>query len=288
MTEEQLQLLRSLRPQGQDEQETGVPEARAAAEAAGLAEELRNERENDLAMRGALGQIEPPPELENSLRIAMRAARGIGEPPAELRDAVLAAVQLPQATAPAAPASPALAAVPAAHPSRRNSQRQSRRQWLGWGVGIAASLAIGGKWWWETHALTLRRLTASLTSITRRGISLDLMSMDKAVVSEWMAAKNAPRLVALPPKLNELPRKGCHLYDVEGRPVSLECFLLPEMQQLHLYTTPSSGLVNPPAATAGLDIARDGDLTLATWAREGQTLVLVSHEDPELIRSLIG
>lgn len=276
MTEEQLQLLRSLRPQGQDEHEVGVPEAWAAAEAAGLAEGLHNERENDLAMRGALGQIEPPVGLENSLRIAMRAARGIGEPPAELREAVLAAVQLPQATAPAAQL-----------PSR-HSRRPSRRQWLGWGVGIAASLAIGGKWWWETQAFTLRRLTAALTAITRKGISLDLMSMDKAIVGEWLAAKKAPRLAALPPKLNELPRKGCHLYDVEGRPVSLECFLLPEMQQLHLYTTPSSGLVNPPDARNGVEITRNGDLTLATWAQEGQTLLLVSHEDPELVRGLLG
>jgi hypothetical protein len=276
MTEEQLQLLRSLRPQGQDEHETGVPEARAAAAEAGLAEDLQNERENDLAMRAALGQVEPPPGLENALRLAMRTARGIGElpaePPAELREAVLAAVQLP----------------PAPPPAAREPRRQSRRQWLGWGVGMAASLAIGGKWWWETQILTLRRLTGALTAITRRGISLDLMSMDRAVVGEWLTAKNAPRLAALPPKLNELPRKGCHLYDVEGRPVSLECFLLPEMQQLHLYTTASLGLLNPPDDSAGVNIGRDGDLTLAIWAQEGKTLLLVSHEDPDLVRGLLG
>ncbi len=268
MTEEQLQLLRSLRPQGQDEHEIGVPEARAAAEDAGLTADLENERENDLAMRSALGQVEPPAGLEDSLRIAMRAARGIGEPPAELRESVLSAVRLSRPATPAA--------------------RQSRRRWLGWGVGIAASLAVGGKWWWETQAFTLRRLTGALTAITREGISLDLMSMDKVAVGEWMAANNAPRLAALPLKLNELPRKGCHLYDVEGRPVSLECFLLPEMQQLHLYTTPSAGLVNPPTARAGVTLTRDGDLTLATWTAEGQTLLLVSHEAPELVRSLIG
>ncbi|MGL4399034.1 MAG: hypothetical protein ACRCXD_04125 [Luteolibacter sp.] len=268
MTEEQLQLLRSLRPQGQDEHEAGVPEARAAAEDAGLTGRLDHERENDLVMRGALGQVEPPAGLENSLRIAMRAARGIGEPPAELRESVLSAVRLPRTAAPAV--------------------RQSRRRWLGWGVGIAASLAVGGKWWWDTQAFTLRRLTGALTAITRQGITLDLMSMDKVAVGDWLAANKAPRLAALPAKLNELPRKGCHLYDVEGRPVSLECFLLPEMQQLHLYTTPSAGLVNPPASRAGVVISQDGDLTLATWAAEDQTLLLVSHEAPELVRSLIG
>jgi hypothetical protein len=268
MTEEQLQLLRSLRPHGQDEHEAGVPEARAAAGHSGLTVDLNKERENDLAMRSALGQVEPPAGLEDTLRIAMRAARGIGEPPAELRESVLSAVRLPQSSVPAA--------------------RQSRRRWLGWGVGIAASLAVGGKWWWETQAFTLRRLTGELTAITRKGISLSLMSMDKVAVGDWLTANKAPRLTVLPPKLNELPRKGCHLYDIDGRPVSLECFLLPEMQQLHLYTTPSAGLVNPPASGAGVKITRDGDLTLATWAAEGQTLLLVSHEAPELVRSLIG
>jgi hypothetical protein len=60
----------------------------------------------------------------------------------------------------------------------------SRRRWLGWGAGIVASLAVGGKWWWETQAFTLRRLTGALTAITREGITLDLMSMDKDVVGE--------------------------------------------------------------------------------------------------------
>lgn len=266
MTEEQLQLLRSLRPQGQDEHEVGVPEARAAAEDAGLTIHLGDERQTDLAMRSALGQIEPPTGLEDALMNAMRAARGICEPPAELRESVLSAVRLPR---------PPVSVV-----------RLSRRRWLGWGVGIAASLAVSGKWWWETQAFTLRRLTGALTAITRAGISLDLMSMDKVAVGEWLAANKAPRLAALPSKLNELPRKGCHLYEIENRPVSLECFLLPEMKQLHLYTTASAGLVNPPGAA--VKITQDGDLTLATWATEGLTLLLVSHETPELVRDLIG
>lgn len=268
MTEEQLQLLRSLRPLGQDEHEAGVPEARAAAEDAGLTVHLDDERQTDLAMRGALGQVEPPAGLEDALRIAIRAARGIGEPPAELRESVLSAVRLPR---------------PAG-----SVTRQSRRRWLGWGAGIAASLVVGGKWWWETRAFTLSRLTGALTAITREGISLSLMSMDKVAVGDWLTANNAPRLAVLPAKLNELPRKGCHLYDIEGRPVSLECFLLPDMRQLHLYTTPSAGLVNPPAPGAALEIAADRELTIATWANEGQTLLLVSHESPELIRGLIG
>ena len=72
-------------------------------------------------------------------------------------------------------------------------------------MGIAASLAVGDKWWWETQAFTLRRLTGELTAITRKGIALSLMSMDKVAVGDWLMANKAPRLTVLPAKLNELP-----------------------------------------------------------------------------------
>ncbi len=268
MTEEQLQLLRSLRPHGQDEHEVGVAEARAAADHAGLSDHLDDELQTDLAMRSALGKIEPPDGLEDALKNAMRAARNTCEPPAELRESVISAIRHTRSPQPIA--------------------RHSRRSWLGLGAGIAASIAIGGKWWWDFRAFTLDRFTREFTAVTRYGISLALMSMDKVAVEEWLIANHAPRLKALPKKLDALPRKGCHLYDIDGNPVSLECFLLPEMQQLHLYSTPSAGLMNPPPAGAPVKIVRDGDLTLATWAQEEQTLLLISHESPELILDLVG
>ncbi len=221
-------------------------------------------------MRAALHQIEPPVGLEEATRMAMRAARGHGEPPVELRQSVLSAVRLPK------PPEPIFA------------WQVSRRRWLGWGIGMAASVAVGGKWWWDTQAFTVGKLTRELTAITRRGISLSLMSMDKAAVMDWLEINNAPRIRELPEKLDALTRKGCHLYQISGRPVSLECFLLPDMRQLHLYTTPSSGIVNPPTPRAAPEFTRDGDLTLATWATAEQTLLLVSHESPELLRPLIS
>ena len=141
MTEEQLQLLRSLRPLGQDDHDAGVPEARAAAERAGISIHLDDERQTDITLRAALAQIEPPIGLEDALRTAMRAARGIGEPPVDLRESVLSAVR-PHKTAEVI-----------------SDPRMTRRRWLGWGAGIAASLAVGGKWWWDTQAFTVRKLT---------------------------------------------------------------------------------------------------------------------------------
>lgn len=270
MTEEQLQLLRSLRPLGQDDHEAGVPEARAAAESAGVSIHLDDERQTDLALRTALAQIEPPAGLEDAMRTAMRAARGIGEPPLELRETVLSAVRLQK------------------NAELVSDPKMTRRRWLGWGAGIAASLAVGGKWWWDSQAFTVRKLSRELTAITRNGISLTLMSMNKVTVRNWLKSNNAPRIDALPEKLDTLGRKGCHLYDIDGHPVSLECFLLPHMKQLHLYCTPSSGLVNPPTAGAAAEFTSEGDLTLAIWATGEQTLFLISHESAEFVRTLIA
>lgn len=270
MTEEQLQLLRSLRPHGQDDDEPGVAEARAAAEKAEISVHLDDERQTDLSMRATLGQIQPPAGLEDAIIKSMRAARGIGEPTLALRESILEAVRQPQGS------------------DAVSRAKISRRYVLGWGAGIAASLAIGAKWWWDTQAFTLRKLTLELTAITRQGITLKLMSMDKVAVREWLQTSKAPHVKVLPEQLHALGRKGCSLYEIQGHPVSLECFLLPDMRQLHLYTTPSSALVNPPPADASVRFTSDGDLTLAIWTAEDHTLLLVSHESPGLIRSLIS
>jgi hypothetical protein len=269
MTEEQYHLLRSLRPLGQDDQEIGVPEARAAAESAGASVNLDHERQIDIALRTSLAQVEPPAGLDHAIRNAMLAARGIAEPPVDLRESVLSSVRVTTAS------------------ELTSDAKMTRRRLLGWGFGIAASLAIAGKWWFDTQAFTVSKLKRELTSITRKGISLGLMSMDKVAVQDWLKSNSAPRSNVLPEKLDALGRKGCQLYNIDGHSVSLECFLLPNMKLLHLFCTPSSGLVNPPTAGAAAELASDGDLTLAIWNKGGQTLLLISHEPAELVRELI-
>lgn len=268
MNEEQYQLLRSLRLDGQDDQEPGVAEARRAAVAAGLTDDLVAMRQSDLAMRSALAEIAPPAELALSLQAAMREALhpSTSDEVADGENGNLL-LQVEE---------------------QRSVAKFSRRKWLGVGAGLAASCAIGGKLWWDLQAFTLDRFTREIVSITRRGISLALMSMDKVVVQEWLVAKDAPRLRTLPVKLDALPRKGCQLYDVAGKTVSLECFLTPEMKLLHFFSIQSASLMNPPATGLGVRISRDGDLTLATWAREQQTLLLISHESPEFILEILS
>ena len=265
MNEEQLQLLRAARLSGQDEARADVAAARAAAaEEPELAAMLEAERTDDRALRAALQSVEPPAGLADSLFTAMRAARGAAEPPAALRESVLSAVRQP---------APAV----------------TRRAWLGWGLAAAASVAAGGVWWWrKSHAFTVEHLSDAIAALTKNGVTLSLMSMDPAAVSAWLVEHNAPRPDTLPAALDALPRKGCHLYDIEGRAVSLICLLLPEMRELHLFSTPSSELSDPPAPGQPAILRRHAGRTLAVWSRGATTHLMFADEPPAVIEPLLA
>lgn len=270
MTEEQLQLLRAARPSGQDEHDADVAAARAAAaHDPETVARLEEERQIDLAMQESLRATEPPAGLEASLLAAMRTARAAAASPA------------PE------PAAPQFEIVkrPA---SETHTARISRRGWLAASAAAAASVALGSMWWWrEYRAFSMKRLSAALADITKKGVTLSLMSMDKAAVVNWLVTNQAPRADALPEKLDALGRKGCHIYDIEGHRVSLECMLLPGMVEIHLFATRSANLIDPPAPGAPAKVATFSGRTLATWTRGAQTMLLFSEAPTDTISGLV-
>ena len=243
-------VLRAARPSGLDDDDARIRAAREAADPALLAE-MSDERDFDRAVARDLRSNEPPPDLERRLIAAMRASREI----------------------------PPLAAVPAA--------RVDRRSWIGWAA--AASVAGGlGAWWWNAGRGTgFEDLVGRLARISKEGIKLSLMSMDRVEVGDWLERAGTPRTASLPESLDALPRKGCHLYDIDGRPVSLECFLLPGMRQLHLFTTATRGLRGAPEEQ-GHRIASVDGLTAGTWTRDGKTMILLSEETPATVTELLA
>ncbi len=273
MTEEQLQLLRAARPSGQDGQDPAVAAAMAAAqEDAGLTARLESERQTDLGMQRALRGVEPPTGLQASILAAMRGARSTShaepppEPPPELRQSVLSAVRPPTGTN--APPGP------------------SRRRFLGWGLATAASLTAAGLWW--RQRLTFSTLKEEVAGIAGGPLSLAFMSMDKLAIAAWMQEHSAPHAGSLPASLDALPRKGCQLYTLRGQSVSLECFVLPGMKFMHLFCTPSAGLVDPPAEGAAPEVSASAHGSVASWARGGQTVVIISRENPAAVQAMLA
>lgn len=243
-------VLRAARPSGKDDDDAQIRAAREAADPALLAE-IAAERAFDDAVASDLRSNEPPTGFEEQLITAMRAARE----------------------------KPPLTVVPPA--------RVTRRLWIGWAA--AASIAGGvGAWWWTAgRATRFNDLVDHLARISKEGIKLTLMSMDRVEVGDWLSQAGAPRTASLPASLDVLPRKGCHLYDIDGRPVSLECFLLPGMRQLHLFTTATRGLRGAPD-DQGSRIATVNGLTAGSWTRDGTTMILLSEETPATITGLLA
>lgn len=271
MNQDQYQLLRAARPSGADEREPAVVAARAAAAAQpGMTEQLAKERAMDLAMGTALRKAEPPPGFEAAMLTAMRAARGGADPPVALEETVLTAVRIPPV------------------PDKSNIVPLRRRAWLGWGAAAAAALAAGAFQWWRTAAFSMHRLSRELATISAQGVRLSLMSMDPAAINGWMSYYQAPRPGPLPDKLAALPRKGCHLYEIDGHPVSLECFLLPGMKELHLFCTPAAALLDPPPEGVPPGLRTVHGRTLATWTRGGQVALLFSQEPAAVLTELLA
>ena len=268
------ELLRAARPSGQDDADPDVRAARAAVAAdEELQAALTRECDDDAAIARALRSAPVPDDLEARLLTAIRAARAQIMPPPGLEAQVIEAVRSTRSREIPAPS---------------ETPHWSRREWFAATAAAAAVCAGGALWWQRQQRLPMAQLTAQLIGFARAGVTLSLMSMDKTAVAAWLDSAQAPRSAHLYPRLDALGRKGCHVYDVEGHPVSLECLIFANMRVLHCFTTRTPGLRDAPAATLPPSIRTQDGFTVATWTRDDQTIVIVSEESPELIQSLLG
>lgn len=248
-------LLGAARPSGKDEQDPEILAARdALRNHPELAAELETERLADFAISQSYQSAQVPPELEARLLASLREARR--------QAAVLPGKVIPISF--------------------------GRRRLLATVAAALGLTAAGGVIWWrDSKLLKVHQLVADLARISREGVTLSLMSMDTAEVVEWLRQNEAPRAAQLPPALDGLGRKGCHIYQIEGRRVSLECFLLPGMRELHLFTTPSRSLSGAPSPSAAAQVHADGEMTAAIWSQGENTMVLLSEEPAEAIKKLL-
>lgn len=248
-------IARAARPSGVDDHDPEVAKALAELrEDPDLLAELEEERQFDQRVAMEVQSQEPPEDLEDILLNTLRATRQ------EERQQ------------------------DASTPSS-NNRGLSRRSWMA--LAASAVVSAGAAFWFHGRSLLkLDELTRRLVTISKKGVILSVMSMDTSEVVGWLKKNDAPRATSLPSKLDALGRKGCHIYDIEGNRVSLECFLLPGMREIHLFTTPSSGLSGEPSAGASpLFEKRDG-LTAAIWSDDVQTMILLTDSAPDDIKAL--
>lgn len=111
--------------------------------------------------------------------------------------------------------------------------------------------------------------------------------LSRAEVTEWLMTRDAPRMDKLPIGLDALPRKGCHIYQIDGRNVSLECFLLPEMRELHVFTTPSADFNDLPQDGAEPIYQTIDGLTAALWRRRDEVMALLTDQPANAVRAVL-
>lgn len=253
MTPEPENLLNSARASGKDDHDPEI--AAILRDHPELRPALDAQRGRDLKIAAAFRDIEPPADLEDRLLQTLRETRA--------RIVTPESVEIPEV------------------------KSYSRRRWLAFAA--SAAFASGGFLWWRHLRLTpLDSLVGKLAEISRKGVTLSLMSMDPAQVRNWLLTNHAPRADHLPDALESLPRKGCHLYLIDGHPISLECFLLPGMRELHLFTMAAQGISNLPGDGEPVRYASVGGLTSATWTRGDKTQVLVAAESPETLGEVLA
>lgn len=253
MTPESQDLLNSARASGKDDHDPEI--AAILRDHPELRPALEARRVKDLKIAESFRAIEPPPGLEDRLLQTLRETRAH---------------------------TPSLE--PVVVPTGKN---YTRRSWMAAAASVA--LASGGFLWWRhLRATPLNALLVQLVGISRKGVTLSLMSMDSSEVRNWLVTHHAPRSAYLPDALEGLPRKGCHLYQIDGHSISLECFLLPGMRELHLFTMDTEGITNLPPEGGPVRYESAGDLTTAVWTRGGKALALIAAESREVLGGILA
>lgn len=257
MDNEQAKLILSTyRPGGEDASDPFFAEALEQVHRdPELGQWFADQRRFDQSMHSAVQSLRPPAGLRNQLLVNRRVVR------------------LHQRSGPA---------VRLARPRSRPAA------WMALAASIILLFGIGYLMQSPQNApLTASQFVEKVFELKQSGkITLGKMGGGTEEYRAWLAQRGSPSDFALPAPLNALGGMGCQTFTINGRKVSLVCFMLDKDRVVHFFVIDSSGLDHPPGAAPKF-IQRDG-LTAATWSKAGRTYVLTGKGvDEETLRRLI-
>ena len=118
------------------------------------------------------------------------------------------------------------------------------------------------------------------------GISLGKTGGSTAELRAWLAQREAPSDFDLPAPLSSLGAVGCQTFAIDGRQVSLLCFMLDKDRLVHFFVIDSNELEDIPGSRP--EFHRVHNIAATTWSAAGRTYVLVGENiDEEALRQLI-
>lgn len=292
--EEAKLILGSFRPDGADANDPAFAEALAlAAEDRGLGEWLARERATDATFAAALGDVEIPEDLRDSILAVL--AGELSEEFSEMDAAfvgALASVQAPEGLR-----DQILAAMKVEEdvvvPMRSEPTPKAVWSWMR-GAAVAAALVLGafvavqvtsgpGK---LTGAVTAENVEQyAIQTLKSEGFGLDRKDKNPNVLVNWLKDQGVPAPEALPVGLSQVPGVGCKVLELNEKKAALICFKLESGVVVHMVTMNRDDvegvLASLTEAKENCHGCKISGWSSVAWSDEDQAFVIVGEMKPE-------
>lgn len=287
-------ILQSFRPDGADASSADFAEALTlAASDRELGEWLADERAADAEFAAALGGLEIPEQLRQSILAVMRGEHdadpeldaqldaafqgGLAdlEPPEGLRDQILTAMHVQAGDGKVT-----------AMPTKKHSPY---RKLVYWGA-VAAALVLGVFLALQvttespSQRLASYEVQQAAGELLNAKFQFDRKSEDLREINTWLVGNNLPAAAQLPERLRNMKSMGCKKITLPGdKEASMVCFLESEGRSLHLIIIANEHVADRALPTMDKVMKKDcyhcskTDWDVVRWRDEKHTYILMAR-----------
>ena len=117
---------------------------------------------------------------------------------------------------------------------------------------------------------------------------VDMLNADFSKVKGWLADRQAPADIDLPPAIKNAPGlMGCRIMSWHGQPVSMLCFMMPGARHVDLFVTSAAQFADAPAPGQPM-FASINQNAMASWRVGNQLYVLAGQVPEEFLRHCLA
>jgi hypothetical protein len=154
-----------------------------------------------------------------------------------------------------------------------------RRPWLALAAALVACAVLFAVWMAPKPPTDFSAYERDMTEfLTSELDSLDFLNPDVLQVQHWLAERHSHGDLVVPAGLSGGRSIGCRILDWQGRKVTLVCFLLGGVREVHLFVIDQSDLIHPPIGSRPV-FRNDGSWTTAAWSEQGKTYLVAGRGD---------
>jgi hypothetical protein len=126
---------------------------------------------------------------------------------------------------------------------------------------------------------------AELLRLAEQGPHINFMAASFPDLQKWLREQPQPADFTLPERLQTRRFEGCRILDWQGRRVTMLCLDLAG-KHVDLFVLDASQLPSLPASGQP-QFARVGEISTATWTRDGKTFLLAGKFEPKEVQAYL-